>query len=74
MIPAYIRDKAQAAADKVAAGELRPRRLKLTRKPWQVIDLSKRWRMLSLDGQVWQVMSHEAYSKLTAMHRNTRHA
>lgn len=74
MIPAYIRRKAMAAAEKMEAGELRPRILRLTRTPWRVVDLSKRWRLISRDGATWQVVSHEAYSKLTSIHRNSNHA
>jgi hypothetical protein len=74
MIPEHIRKKAIAAAEKMAAGELRPRLLRLTRTPWRVVDLSKRWRFISHDGVTWRVVSHETYSKLTATHRNNNHA
>lgn len=70
MIPQWVQRKAQAVSEKLAAGELRPRVLRLTRKRWLVVDLSKRWRFMSADGVNWRVESHETYSKLTSMHRN----
>lgn len=71
MIPAYIRNKAVAVAEKLEAGEVRPRILRRCRARWQVVDLSKRWRMISPDGCTWHVVSHEKYSKLIGMHNNT---